>query len=95
MAVDAGTAWRGRGINLILAIKTAAADKGCGVQSIRQQAGGTWCLHEEHREGRPSKLSPVTERLRQVVTDEGGTNFWRRFCTWSGNELQQEIETLM
>lgn len=40
----------------------------------RWQTAGLVGLQEEHREGRPTKLSPVVaQRLRQVATEEGGT----------------------
>jgi transposase len=40
----------------------------------RWQTAGLVGLYEEHHEGRPSKLSPaVAQKLRQVVTEEGGT----------------------
>lgn len=40
----------------------------------RWQRAGLVGLHEEHRSGRPRKLSPaMAERLRQVALTEGGT----------------------
>jgi transposase len=40
----------------------------------RWNSAGLVGLHEEHRAGRPRKLSPaVAERLRQVALAEGGT----------------------
>jgi transposase len=40
----------------------------------RWKSAGLVGLHEEHRVGRPRKLSPaVAERLRQVALAEGGT----------------------
>jgi transposase len=40
----------------------------------RWQTAGLVGLHEEHHEGRPTKLSPVVaQTLRQVATEEGGT----------------------
>lgn len=40
----------------------------------RWQTDGLVGLQEEHREGRPTKLSPVVaQRLQQVATEEGGT----------------------
>ena len=41
-------------------------------------------------------LPPYSPEFNAIeILWEQAKYFWRRFCTWAGNELQQEAETLM